>query len=101
MPPPDEEEVAEGESEGAEEDEEELRSDFLYVNRGALNRRLAYGVWRAQKYPPDHPALADRQLAPISPQPEMFMLPPLEEEDGQGAGETGDETPPEAEPSEE
>jgi len=51
-------------------------------NRGALNRRLAYGIWRAQKYPPDHPALADRQLEPISPQPEMFMLPPPEGEYG-------------------
>ena len=38
-------------------------------NQGALNRRLAYGIWRAQKYPPDHPALAERQLEPISPQP--------------------------------
>ncbi len=44
-------------------------------NQGALNRRLAYGIWRAQKYPPDHPALAERQLEPISPQPEWFVLP--------------------------
>ncbi len=50
-------------------------------NRGALNRRLAYGVWRAKKYPPDHPALANKQLEPISPQPEMFILPPPQEED--------------------
>ena len=67
---------------------------------GAPNRRLAYGIWRAQKYPPDHPALADRQLEPISPQPEVFLLPPAEEEDGQGE-ETGAEAPPGAHPSDE
>lgn len=49
--------------------------------RGALNRRLAYAIWRAEKYPPDHPALAGRTLEPLSPQPEVFVLPPEPEEE--------------------
>ena len=31
--------------------------------------RVRYGVWRAQKLSPDHPALAGRELVPLDPQP--------------------------------
>ncbi len=52
----------------------------------SFNRRLAYGIWRAQKYSPDFPALAGRMLAPLSAQPEPFELPAPPPED-----ETGDD----------
>ena len=62
---------------------------------GGLNRRLAFGVWRAQKYQADFPGLADRELEPISPQPDFFELPPPppEEDEEEEAIEAEEETP--------
>jgi len=37
--------------------------------------RVRYGVWRAQKLPPDHPAIAGRELVPLDPQPVVATLP--------------------------
>ncbi len=41
---------------------------------------LTYFVWRSHFIPADHPALKDKELKPIDPQPEVFKLPPKKEE---------------------
>ncbi len=43
-------------------------------------QRWPYGVFRATKIGPDHPALRGRQLARLDPQPEW--IPPPERGDG-------------------
>jgi len=75
----------------------DLRNPNMHGRRQrAGDPRQAYGIWRARKYPPDHPALADRQLEPIAPQPEVY-IPLPEEDEGEGAGETGEDAPAEVE----
>ena len=41
---------------------------------------FTYFVWRAHFIPADHPGLKDKELVPLDPQPEVFKLPPKEEE---------------------
>ena len=37
--------------------------------------KVPYGVFRATKVPPDHPALRGRELRPLVPQPAPYQLP--------------------------
>ncbi|HVS14799.1 MAG TPA: aryl-sulfate sulfotransferase [Thermoanaerobaculia bacterium] len=39
-------------------------------------KQLPYALFRAAKLPPDHPGLAERELAPLEPQPAVFVPPP-------------------------
>ncbi|HKK11761.1 MAG TPA: hypothetical protein VJ945_02950, partial [Flavobacteriaceae bacterium] len=43
-------------------------------------QRYPYFVWRAHFVPADHPGLKGKVLTPLDPQPEVFKLPPKEEE---------------------
>ena len=38
--------------------------------------KVPFASFRATKIPPDHPALAGRDLKPLDPQPEPYQLPP-------------------------
>ena len=41
---------------------------------------FAYSAFRANFIPTDHPGLKGKELKPLNPQPEVFNLPPKEEE---------------------
>ena len=40
---------------------------------------MTYSEFRATFIPADHPALANRKLEPLNPQPKVFVLPPLDD----------------------
>ena len=69
--------------------EGEIVWEYLNPYRGNIHHtngdpkqanRFTYFVWRAHFIPADHPALKDKELVPLDPQPEVFKLPPKKEE---------------------
>jgi len=54
--------------------------DIRYSNGDPRQvQRYPYFVWRSHFVPADHPALKDKELVALDPQPEVFKLPPKEE----------------------
>jgi hypothetical protein len=67
----------------------EIVWEYLNPYRGNIHRTngdpvppipFAYSVFRANFIPADHPAFKGKTLEPLEPQPEVFNLPPKEEE---------------------
>lgn len=60
-------------------------SDDLRLSDGSMPQpgldKRPFAIFRATKIPADHPALAGRDLKPLDPQPEFWVVPEAAEED--------------------